>query len=61
MLSEKGWLGLIINTADRNTTDLVKYIIFWIGVKGIWRKVYIFIKPESEGSKNELFLLLGLP
>jgi hypothetical protein len=50
-----------MNTADGNSSPLVAYTNFMIGVHGIWRRVYAFIRPETETNHRELALLLGLP
>jgi hypothetical protein len=60
-LSSKGWSGLSMNTADGNSSPLVAYTTFMIGVNGIWRRVYAFIRPETRSNQGELSLLLGLP
>jgi hypothetical protein len=52
---------MTINTADRNSSALLAYTSFMIGVNGIWRRVYAFIRPELKNNQGELSLLLGLP
>jgi len=60
-LNSKGWSGLTMNTADGNASPLIAYTTFMMGVKGIWRRVFAFIRPESRANNGELSLLLGLP
>ena len=60
-LGSKGQSGLTMNTVDRNSSLLVAYTNFMMGVHGIWRRVYAFIRPETETNHGELALLLGLP
>jgi hypothetical protein len=60
-LNSKGWSGLTMNTADGNSSPLSAYTTFMMGVNGIWRRVFAFIRPVSKGNEGELFLLLGLP
>jgi hypothetical protein len=61
-LTSKGWSGLTMNTADGNSSPLELYTTFQMGVLGIWRSVYAFIRPETKGVNSlELGLILGLP
>ncbi|KUJ24601.1 uncharacterized protein LY89DRAFT_727621 [Mollisia scopiformis] len=49
-----------MNTADGNSSSLNSYTTFNIGVNSIWKKIYVFIRPDV-GGKGDLSLLLGLP
>ncbi|KAI6246136.1 hypothetical protein HI914_05621 [Erysiphe necator] len=54
-------LGLFVSTADGRATELKEFTYFNLGVSGIWRRVYAFIRPYDKKSSGELHLLLGLP
>ncbi|KAI0991861.1 hypothetical protein K3495_g16326 [Podosphaera aphanis] len=53
--------GLYVSTADGGATELKEFTCFDIGVSGIWRRVYAFIRPQNKKGSSELHLLLGLP
>jgi hypothetical protein len=55
--SKSNLLG--IATSDSSITALRHFVILPVGVLGIWREVYAFIRLK--GSYSEKFLLLGLP
>jgi hypothetical protein len=48
-----------IATSNSSVTTLCHFTILPVGVLGIWREVYTFIRLK--GSYSEKFLLLGLP
>ena len=60
-LSEVGFLGLCMETADRRETLLEHWVSFDFGVEGLWRTVKCFISPAIPGTPDTPRLLLGMP
>ncbi|KHJ31629.1 hypothetical protein EV44_g3672 [Erysiphe necator] len=58
---EKDDSGLFVSTADGGATELKEFTYFNVGVSGIWRRVYAFIRPYDKKGSGELHLVLGLP
>ncbi|KAI6249648.1 hypothetical protein HI914_02133 [Erysiphe necator] len=58
---EKDDSGLFVSTTDGGATELKEFTYFNVGVSGIWRRVYAFIRPYDKKGPGELHLLLGLP
>ncbi|KAK6585463.1 hypothetical protein PZA11_002190 [Diplocarpon coronariae] len=56
-LSERGFSGLTMNTADGGETELTHWVEFEVGTHGVWRKDEAFVRPFGA----DLHLLLGLP
>ncbi len=59
-LSEVGFKGLTMQTADHRETLLESYVGFDLCVEGIWRTIRCFVSP-AQGLPEEPRLLLGLP
>ena len=60
-LSEVGFKGLTMQTADSFETALEHYVGFDVCVEGLWRSVRCFVSPAIRGRSEEPRLLLGLP
>ena len=61
LLSSEGFSGVSYGTADGVMHQLEQFVSFELGVKGIWRKVFAFVRPSAGPRDTELGLLLGLP
>ena len=60
-LSEVGFQGLTMETADHFESTLDSYVGFDLCVEGIWRFVRCFVAPQVRGRSDETRILLGLP
>ena len=60
-LSEVGFLGLCMETADHRETLLETWVLFDYCVEGLWRSVPCFVSPPTPGIEDVPRLLLGLP
>lgn len=67
-LSDVGFAGLTMKTADHRETLLHHWVHLELGVEGIWRKICCFVAPElssaapaSSSGTEHLSLLLGIP
>ncbi len=65
-LSEIGFKGLSMRTADHRDTILEYWVWLHIGVEGVWRDIRCFVAPEvvsvTESGRSEyLSLILGIP
>lgn len=65
-LSDIGFRGLSMRTADHRDTVLEFWVWVHIGVEGIWRNIRCFVAPEvvsvTESGRSEyLSLILGIP
>lgn len=58
MVSPKKDFALHMGTADGKTSPLTRFTIMTVGVNGIWRQIYAFIRPTASTDRH---LLLGLP
>lgn len=66
LLSEIGFKGLSMRTADHRDTPLQHWVWLHIGVEGIWRYIRCFVAPEvvsvtESGRSEHLSLILGIP
>ena len=66
LLSDIGFKGLSMRTADYRDTVLMYWVWLDIGVEGIWRKIRCFVAPEvvsvnEAGRAEYLSLILGIP
>ncbi|RKF62008.1 hypothetical protein OnM2_036085 [Erysiphe neolycopersici] len=50
-----------MQTADGNLTTLRTFAVFKLGVSGIWRTVYAYIRLKPRSSTDTISLILGLP
>ena len=60
-LSDIGFKGLTMQTADHHESLLESYVGFDLCVEGIWRAIRCFVSPTVRGITEEPRLLLGLP
>ena len=60
-LSDIGFKGLTMQTADHHESLLESYVGFDLCVEGIWRAIRCFVSPTVRGVTEEPRLLLGLP
>ena len=62
-LSDVGFAGLAMKTADHRETLLHHWVHLELGVEGIWRRIRCFVAPELPSSPGleHLSLLLGIP
>jgi len=63
-LSEIGFRGLTMRTADHRETLLEHWVWLNIGVEGVWRSIRYFVTPELvtlSGETGYLSLILGIP
>ena len=63
-LSDVGFAGLTMKTADHRETLLHHWVYLEIGVEGIWRQIRCFVAPELASpvsGAEHLSLLLGIP
>ena len=60
-LSEVGFLGLCMETADHRETLLETWVLFDYCVEGLWRSVPCFVSPPTPAIEDVRRLLLGLP
>ena len=66
LLSDIGFKGLTMRTADHRETELIYWVWLMIAVEGIWRNIRCFVAPEvvsvTESGRSEyLSLILGIP
>lgn len=66
LLSDIGFKGLSMRTADHRDTVLQHWVWLHIGVEGIWRNIRCFVAPEvvavtESGRAEYLSLILGIP
>ena len=66
LLSDIGFKGLSMRTADHRDTVLMYWVWLDISVEGIWRKIRCFVAPEvvsvnEAGRAEYLSLILGIP
>ncbi|POS82833.1 hypothetical protein EPUL_006181, partial [Erysiphe pulchra] len=61
LTGKKDGSGLFVSTADGGATELKEFTCFDMGVSGIWRRIYAFIRPQDTKGSGEFHLLLGLP
>ena len=66
LLSDIGFKGLSMRTADHRDTVLQHWIWLQIGVEGIYRLIRCFVAPEvvsvtENGRSEHLSLILGIP
>ena len=66
LLSDLGFKGLTMRTADHRETELIYWVWLMIAVEGIWRNIRCFVAPEiasvAESGKSEyISLILGIP
>ena len=62
-LSDVGFAGLTMKTADNRETRLHHWVYLEIGVEGIWRTIRCFVAPDLDlpQKPDHLSLLLGIP
>ena len=66
LLSDIGFKGLTMRTADDRETEIIYWVWLMIAVEGIWRNIRCFVAPEvvsvTESGRSEyLSLILGIP
>lgn len=60
-LSDVGFYGLTMQTADNNETLLHHWVWLNVGVQDVWRNIRCFVGPETVPGADHLSLLLGIP
>ncbi|SLM37975.1 Ribonuclease H-like domain [Lasallia pustulata] len=63
-LSDVGFAGLTMKTADHRETQLHHWVYLELGVEAIWRQIRCFVAPELQfpvQGLDHLSLLLGIP
>ncbi len=63
-LSEIGFRGLTMRTADHRETLLEHWVWLNVGVEGVWRSIRCFVAPELvtlSGEIGYLGLIIGIP
>jgi hypothetical protein len=58
LVSPKKDYTLHMGTADGRSSPLTRFTIMKVGVEGIWREIFAFIRPTASSDRH---LLLGLP